>query len=258
MNVLIVTAYKDINRGYWNDEWNRPKDTYISWFINMIAIKNQNIVCFCEEDVKNDIIKRLDGTLPSHLKLLDIELNDTLFINYEKEKEIMESAYFINLLKDRREQNRNPEFCKPEYTCITNSKSMFLRRASNMFNNYTHYAWMDFGFIRQTPPINLNWNCLNDNKIHIATFKNILQDENITPIFALQSWDDFVQGGVLFVPKYLIEWLETVYKIQINIHYSLGITDDDQGIMLQIIQKYRNNFTLHISKQWFAMLHVLV
>lgn len=258
---LFVTAFCDIGRGSWaneHSEWTRSADTYINWFMNMVHIPGIKILCFCEPNIADIIRSRLPPPSPSsapRLTICDLDAPNTNFSNYDTEARIMGSQYFKDLLACRRQGNTNPEFSKPGYNCITNSKPIFLLRATKIFPEHSHYIWADFGLIRnpQGPFPRLLDAC--DDRINIASFLSTWQP--MDALASLRADVNIIQGGLFVVPKGLVGWYHDVYRDTIQQFYDAGITDDDQGIALQIIQKYPYNFHLHFCPHWFAMVRFL-
>jgi hypothetical protein len=125
---------------------------------------------------------------------------------------------------------------------------------------FTHYAWLDFGFIRtndltKQPPVpaKLCWDKLKDGKLHIAVdhvfpAKAKVSDEDI--IFNLQKRQCEMQGYSFIVPTQKLLWYEETYAKMYFRYHSLGLVDFDQCIALQVIRENYDHFTLHPPSMW--------
>ena len=77
----------------------------------------------------------------------------------------------------------------PEYNIVNHNKVIFLKRAKSLFPNYSHYSWIDFGFLREDKYIisNFNWKLLNNYKIEFQ--RNLLEISNQYQLkYNLEQW----------------------------------------------------------------------
>jgi hypothetical protein len=192
-----------------------------------------------------------------------MDLGDTFFKMLYEERRVMESQEFKNLVSQYGQGLDLPERHIPEYTLINHCKLSFLRHAMQLFQRqegFTHYAWLDFGFIRtndltKQPPVpaKLCWDKLKDGKLHIAVdhvfpAKAKVSDEDI--IFNLQKRQCEMQGYSFIVPTQKLLWYEAEYIKMYFRYHSLGIVDFDQCIALQVIRENYDHFTLHPPSMW--------
>jgi hypothetical protein len=216
MNVLCVSAFKDINRGKWDgqwSEWNRTNDQYIDWFNNIVK-SPLNLVCFCENDIAEKIKNKTGFT-----NCYNYNIEDTFFKYYENEKNIMNSDSYKNVVGSR---YKHPEHSIPEYNLVQHSKTSFIRRASELFPNYTHYVWIDFGYLRSESDIQreINWEKINDNKIHYASFCDIFDNNIMSPKDMCKYAPESIQGSIIITPKNLTHWYEEQYSKILTEDYS--------------------------------------
>ena len=261
MKVLVVTAFIDIQRGSW-PHWTRTNDEYINWFSNLIQVPEIEIICFCETTIKDQIIEQLRYNGISYDKnritFTPIFYEDTFFVYIDKESEIMQSANFLDIVGPRR---GHPEHCVPAYNCIQHSKVNFVRKAVDLKPNYTHYAWIDFGYLRNKndiPSSKPSWELLfNDDKIHYIGFRDVIPTEEFDPIQTCKYAPEVIQGSFFIVPKPLVYWYETAYCDMLHKYHLLGIADDDQAIALQVMCKDKDNFTINTNNNWFQVFNMM-
>jgi hypothetical protein len=252
--VLCITAFKDIQRGDWSgihSEWKRTNDEYIDWFNNLVN-SPIDMICFCDEPVAQRIRDKTGFT-----KIFPYDEKDTFFKYLEKEKEIMNSPYYKEVLKHR---IKHPEHSIPAYNLVQHSKTSFIRRASQMFPDYTHYAWVDFGYIRDKNniPKSINWSPVATTKIHYAAFHNIQSQHICDPLQMCIHAPSILQGSMFVLPKELASWYEKKYENIIFMYHNLCLADDDQAVALQVIKAYPDKFNLHILHEWFSIFNVLL
>jgi hypothetical protein len=245
-DILFITAFKDIGRDNWNAYYQRKIDEYIEQFGRLIKC-GFNLICFCEYDIAVILREMYDF---KNVYAYDFE--NTFFKYLKEEREIINSEDFNNLINHRKYY---PECTIPEYNIVNHNKVIFLKRAKDLFQNYSHYSWIDFGFMREDKYIikKFSWNNLDKNRIQhsiLCSNKNI---EYISPIDNCIQAKEIFTGGVFIVPNHLIEWYLKKYEEILKEFRLLNIVDDDQAVYLQIYLKYRYLFNLSETK-WFDML----
>lgn len=244
--VLCVSAFRDIGRGGWNGrhaEWKRTTNEYMEWFTNLTKAPI-DLICFCDEP----LIQEMGKTFP-------YDESDTFFKFIEKEKEIMNNEYYKTSLGRR---IRHPEHSIPEYNLVQHSKTSFIRRARTIFPEYTHYAWIDFGYIRESRdiPLEVVWDTVTTDKIHYASFP--IPDVIPDPLSLCQIAPQVIQGSMFILPNELAEWYEKEYEAMLMEYHRLGLTDDDQALVLQIFKKFPEKFVLHQIHEWFGIFRHLL
>ncbi len=260
--VLWVTAYKHLGRESWHSS--RSFEEYLTCFHR---IKHLDPICFADEPHAS-IIKEQTGL--SHV--LPYNENDTFFPKYlQRQKEILESGDFFMPIQ----KTSWAAFEKPEYGLVNFSKTCILRRASELFPEYTHYAWIDFGYAKkQSDAIPKNFECsqlIAYDKILIASCRDLFFNEDNEPMYgawgsrdrnhaSAYNWNnphrvhtDFhylLQGNLYIVPKNLTHWLERQMEHSIIRHHNLGIVNHDEPFFLPIIHDFRDKFYIYIKTEW--------
>ena len=239
---LFVTAFKELGRAGWPG-FERSANDYLTWFANL-ARAPLRLICFCEPDIAEKL--RAIGfteTYPydeasTFLSLLPIETA------------IMNSPRFKQITNYR----TDPECTQPAYTLVNHSKYIFMERAHELFPDYTHYAWIDFGYQR-TPdvPHTLSFATLTD-KIEISSFKSLDPAAILDPFTFCMHSSHIIQGGFFVVPKHRVTWLVAEYKKVIAEYHAQGLVDDDEGLVLQVYKKFPHEYTLHVTSKWFTHL----
>lgn len=252
--VLCVTAFRDIQRGAWDGchkEWKRSNDEYIAWFANLMKCPI-DLVCFCDEPIASQIKEKTGFS-----NILPYAEDDTFFKYVSLEKKVMESAYYRRVLAHR---IAHPEHSIPEYNIVQHNKTSFIRRASQLFPEYTHYAWIDFGYVREQNaiPSSVNWEKVATNHIHYASFNLFANVNDISdPLSMCIHAPCTLQGSMFVLPKDLSYWYENAYMEVLMDYYTIGLTDDDQAIALQVLKKFPNKFVLHYIPEWFGIFKYL-
>jgi hypothetical protein len=246
-SVIFVTAFKNLNRHNWKG-FERSVDNYVNYFANLTMIPIR-LICYCEDEVRDILHNKLKffNTYP-------YKPEETFFRFIEKERVIMDSMQFKALVKHR----NDPETNKPEYNSATHNKSWFLKRTKDMFPNYTHYAWIDFGYIRtkNNIPTQLNFASLPDNKILFSTMKPLQIDKLLNPIEAcIDINSQTLIGGLYFCPKDMVDWYYKEYYNMVMSYYANNLVDDDQEIVKQLLKNHTDKFKLVVTGGWFELLN---
>ena len=264
MKLLWVTAFRDLKRENWIASA-RSLDFYLECFERIAGPLSPHLVCFADDPiatrVRNLGVKTLpylyeDTLTPKHLERQKMILNDPKF------KEMIPE--FLRMC---------PEFNIPEYGLVNFSKTSFLRRASELFPGYTHYAWIDFGYAKtpaEAPPESpfVVDSLVDPDKILIASFRNAILDEEGEPALCLYgqqtneisgryNWNNpvkclkepphIIQGNLYVVPKRFTHWLEMAMERSIERNHDLGIVRHDESFFLPILHDFRSRFHLHIK-----------
>lgn len=244
---LFVTAFKDIGRTNWEAYYQRNTNEYIEQFGKLLKC-GFKLICFCDYEL-GEILKEKYN----FHNIYSYDSDNTFFKYLNKQREIIDSDFFNNLINSRK---LFPECSIPEYNIVNHNKVIFLKRAKQLFPDYTHYSWIDFGFLREDKYIikYFNWNILNNYKIQhsILCNKNI---NYIDPISNCREAREIFTGGCFIVPTHLIQWYYNEYEKMLLHFQELNIVDDDQAIYLQIYFKYKDLFFLS-ETSWFNMLEM--
>ena len=261
--ILWVTAFRDIKRETWPLAI-RTVEEYFTYFQHLIEPIGKELVCFIDEPHAERVRKLGVRTLP-----YDIE--DTYIPkHYPRHKELIDTRAFHHLLPEYlRDQ---AEYTIPDYAMTLYGKQCFIRRASDLFPEYTHYAWIDFGYARSKDDVesfsNIYKNVPND-QIYISSFRRLDFDENHEPVLGdwgsdivgPHNWNNWllwmrapmwiIQGNLWFVPKKLTHWVEEQMDRSIERQHAAGlIVSHEEPLWLPIIHDFRSRFKINIKTEW--------
>ena len=264
MKLLFVTAYKHLGRESWYSA--RPFELYIEYFKRIVHL---DPVCFCDEPYASRV-RELGIT-----RVLPYNEYDTFFPKYlDRQGEILYSEEFSKKLPYERQ--RNPGYEHADYGLVCFSKTSFVRRASELFPDYTHYSWIDFGYAKgeDDVPRAGEWKCTNlitDDKIIIGSCHDLFFDENNEMMYGdfasldrsqaiRYNWNNpwkvhhdhhyLLHGNFWIAPKKYTHWFEQEMNRSIQRHHELGIANHDEPYMLSIIHDFPSRFHIHVKEKW--------
>ena len=258
--VLWVTAYKHLGREKWHSA--RSFEEYLTCFER---IRHLDPVCFIDEPHASAV---------KVSRILPYDEQDTFFPKYLlRQREILESDDFLMPIP----KTSWAAFESAEYSIVNFSKTCLLRRASELFPGYTHYAWIDFGYAKKPgDAVPEHFECtrlIDHDKILIAACRDVFLDDSGVPMYGawgstnpqdatVYNWNnphrvhkDFhylLQCNLYIVPKNLTHWLEREMERSIQRHHDLGIANHDEPFFLPIIHDFRNRFRIYIKTLWTA------
>jgi len=246
-SVIFVTAFKNLDRHNWKG-FERSVENYINYFENL-SIVPIRLICYCEDNVRDILHNKL-----KFLNTYPYKPEETFFRFIDKERTVMNSSQFKNLVKHR----NDPETNKPGYNSATHNKAWFIKRCKEMFPNYTHYAWIDFGYIRSKDnvPEQLDFSSLPTDKILFSTMKPFKIDRILNPIEAcIDINNQTLIGGIYFCPKDMVDWYYEEYYNMVIKYYENNLVDDDQEIVKQLLKTHSDKFKLVVTGGWFELLN---
>ena len=261
--ILWVTAFRDIGRKDW-DIADRSVDEYLKCFDRLVKPLGTDFVCFVDEPYASTIRQKMDKVFP-------YDIDDTYIPRLKaRQEEITKSASFIEKVPEHR--RLCPEFTRADYSLTLCAKQCFVRRASDMFPEYTHYAWIDFGYAKTddvAPPCPVTYDKVLPDKIMISSFCGLDIDKDGEPImsdYGTQNYKPYnwnnpvkflkdniysIQGNVWFVPKKWTHWLETEMAHSIERNQALGfIAGHDEPVWHSVIHDFRSRFDINIKTEW--------
>lgn len=246
--VLFISAFKDLGRSEWN-HYKRTTEQYIEYFGNLLKC-NLNLICFCEEPISKILNDKYNFN-----KTYSYDKDDTFYKYLDIDTEIINSNDFNKLIEHRK---NHPECFSPEYNIVNHNKVLFIQRAKKMFPSYSHYVWIDFGYLRNSNQsiIEINENNL-PTKIKYSSMFIPKLSEIPNPIESCCLAPEIIQGSMFIVPSSLVDWYAEKYTKMIEYYQSLNIVDDDQGLVLQIYKQNPEYFELYVTKEWFTLLYTL-
>ena len=254
---VIVTAFVDIGRDTWSRNrvgarsvprfLDRSVDTYIESFHRLTRLKNQ-ILVFGESELRTKL-----GTLPSNVEFVDLGQN---YLSQHQElldeiSRVQKDPSFIKLVKDP----RMPEYWSPEYVLVNFLKATFVNRAiSNYSNPEKTFAWIDFGYAKDFTriPASEPWMVPTTDKLVIFAFEDPLLAR---PVFKYTRENKVVIQGCHLVGL-APAWREfqELMEFAIRAFLSVGMIDDDQGLMLLAVQKKPEIFGVNSAiPGWFNL-----
>jgi glycosyltransferase involved in cell wall biosynthesis len=262
--ILWVTSFRDIKRETW-PVGIRTIEEYFEYFEHLVeGMKGRDFICFIDEPHAERVRQFGVRTLP-----YDIE--DTYIPkHYARHKELIDTRAFHHFLPENlRDQ---PEYTIPDYALTLYSKQCFIRRASDMFPDYTHYAWVDFGYARGKEDVDNFSNIYKhvpDDQIYISSFRRLGFDENNEPVMGEwgsdemnpYNWNNWllwmkepmwiIQGNMWFVPKKFTHWLEEEMDRSIERQHAAGIiVSHEEPLWLPIIHNFRSRFKINVKTEW--------
>jgi protein YibB len=252
---VIVTAFIDIGRARWSRNrvglkkvprfLDRSVDTYIESFRRLTRLKNE-ILVFGESGLRAKL-----GNLPSNVKFLDLG-EDYLSQHQELLEEISQvqrNPIFKKFINDP----RMPEYWSPEYVLVNFLKATFVNRAiSDYSSSEKTFAWIDFGYAKDftTIPTSEPWVVPTTGRLEIFAFEDPMLAR---PVFKYTRENKVViQGCHLIGPA--TSWVEfqQLMEFAIKAFLSVGMIDDDQGLMLLAVQKHPEIFGVNRAiPGWF-------
>ena len=254
---IVVTGFIDIGRDNWSRNrvglkkvprfLDRNVDTYIESFNRLIQLKNQ-ILVFGETDLKMKL-----GTLPSNVKFIDLGQN---YLSQHQEllneiSRVQRNPIFRKLIKDP----RMPEYWSPEYILVNFLKATFVNKAiSDYLDSKKTFAWIDFGYAKDFTkiPTSEPWMVPITDKLEIFAFEDPLLAR---PVFQYTRENKVVIQGCHIVGS-TSSWREfkVLMDFAIMAFLSVGMIDDDQGLMLLAVQKKPEIFRINTAiPGWFNL-----
>jgi len=245
-SIIFVTAFKDINRDSWSDEFKRDVNTYIEYASNLFNM-HIRIVCYCSKDISDRF--KINN---KHIEFRDYDENNTFYKYLSIETDIINSNHFKKLIYTR----NDPECHYAEYNIVNHNKIIFVERTKKLYPNYSHYAWVDFGYFRnrETIPRFLTFTELLDTVEFVSLSDINISNIDIPTNICVDPSKNSISGGLFILPSRLVEWYLQEYTNMLIYYHSLNIVDDDQAIVLQLYKKFPDNFTIRINNKWFQFL----
>ena len=248
-DICLVTAFFDIGRGNWGS-YNRSVEYYINSFSNYLQL-DYHMVIFIDERYINLI--KTDKTCFNKILIpinqTFLENNIHAWKNLELDRSIINSDKYKNLVKTR---NGNPENLYSEYNCINHAKIDFINYALP-FIKTDFVCWSDFGYhssILQNDFKRFPKDILDISKFDTSKINTMLLNKvgKYDPIFILQTAPDIFTGSFYGLPTKLVPQFQELYHSCIDELYSLGISDDDQHVLLRCYCKNPSLFQLYLSE----------
>lgn len=251
--ICYVSGFLDLKREKWS-HFSRSFDKYFAAFkllADLFKTKSEScLVVFIDKIHYATVFEYTKNIERITLVQIDrdwLHENSPLWQRLNREREIMQSASHIELIKHR---FKCPETHNPEYTLINHCKIDLIFEAMKKVN-YEYYAWVDFGYFSSSE----NWSgkLLDSNKLSLTTINysliNLIDDMDKNIIYTLVEAPEKIGGFFFFGRKdKLIEYRKLYHKVHKTLQ-DINIVDDDQCMALQCYFKNPSLFTLHMNKK---------
>ena len=275
--ITIVTAFFDIGRDNWNQEFKRDVNFYIHSFLHFFQYP-YSMVCYIDDRYIEQVIQEYEKSpyknkrfIPINREWLNENINawkllsiDQTIITSEQYKSILENRlrfmYPDGIPEVNRRNHLFPENEWPEYNAINHSKIDFI--SNSIINGYitTQYTcWCDFGYfnsqhngnITTFPTSLLDTNKFNKNKISFL-LRNPVNERDKNMLYTLVIAPEVFTGTFFVGPSLLMLKMQKLYHESVKELYRNGISDDDQHVYLRCYLKEPDFFDIHIiqSEEW--------
>jgi len=249
-DIIFTTAYKDINRGNWNN-FVRSNKTYIDYFYNLADNIKYKLVVYVECDIKEIMFN--EHTFNDNIIFIDMNGVYTFYQKYlEKDKIIINSEIFKGKIPENRKNK--PECLYSEYNLINHSKINFVANTKRIFPNYKYYSWIDFGIMNEkieNIPNNIDISLLQNKIIYHCVHPP--PTERISEEEMLKSDQVYFLGSAFIVFRDLVEHFENIWEYKIIQWQEQYITDDDQNLILQLYYNCPGLFQKIENTEWFGI-----
>lgn len=267
-DITMVTAFYDIGRGKWNNEFIRSSQYYIQSFFKYLDYPYK-MICFIDDRYIDEIISEYIKS--KYRNKIFIPINKEWLIenihawkNYERETTIINGDEYQNCIKEERmrlippqyfnvDKNINgylfPENVYPEYNLINHSKVDFMMYAKKCgFIKTMMTCWSDFGFFYSIikypnlyPKNILDVNKIPHEKMMILSARPIIEsDYNIFSTLILAP--DVLKGSFMTIPTKLVDRIQDLYHDCLDELYDNNVCDDDQHVFIRcIVKSIKNN-----------------
>lgn len=227
----IVTGFFDINRENWKT-YKRDNKTYFENAKRLFQTPEDMIV-FISKDLVDFVKSNRNPEYKTYI--IPCEYNELYYASYEpKIKEIMDSQQFKKGLK----APDCPECFKPKYNVIMWSKLPLIQRASELYPEYTHFAWVDFG-------IHSHILTKLGQPIYSKGIKNIVKlhcllkiDSKIDIQAYFKAQETKLAGGSITGSKENLSLFNYLMKYEIDTIMDKGLVGSDQSFFTLIVSKY--------------------
>jgi protein YibB len=207
----------------------------------------------CEIDTEiivytsSDIAPRLAAISPN-VKVVEYD-----YFNIHKElrdkiEEIQTSPEFVKKINPY--QVRNPEYWSKDYVGVTSLKAFYVADAYErglITNEFA--AWVDFGYCRDDEhiPLNKTWEYdFTPGLMHYFNYRDPeFRQAKQQVSMAVQNNVVFIIGGVFVAQKEQWQVLANDMKEALDYLMSIGLVDDDQGLLLMAYFKNPDMYELH-------------
>jgi hypothetical protein len=233
--IQCISAFIDIGRDNWTNGYARTTDKYIQNFINFYSNIELDLILFCEEYIKIEILKKIDDSFKTRINFQKINRNDLYYFNIVNDiDKVQKSSKMIDYKK--RDYSNPPEYSNPEYVALMFAKTEFIKIAyERELILSDNIAWIDFGIGHSNPLYiesikNKKLISPNSDKIILFNRQNIQLSKD--PFFYSKMSDNvLICGGFYVIPTNLIIHFFDEFKRIVKEFIDFEIIDDDQTIL---------------------------
>jgi len=252
-DVTIVTAFFNINRENMNTNLNdnRKVNDYINEFMKYNSV-NYKMVIFMDSRYSLNLNNPNTIIIPIDISFLEKNIYAWQQLNLDSS--IINSGGYRSLVKERISSGFI-ENISSEYNVIMHSKIDFLSYAvKEGFIKSGMVCWSDFGifkiFENELPTKPLDSLKMNTSRVNFC-LRNELSPKDTDPFYTLQNAPETFTGGFYSIPVKLISEFQELYHSCLQELYSLGISDDDQHLLLRCYYKKPHLFELFLdTSKW--------
>jgi len=249
---LVVTGFFNINRDKWESIYQRQLSKYFENAKRILSTP-EDMVIFTSKDNIEFISENRNKSYFTHLVITNYE--DLKYYKYEDRiKNIMLSESFKKLITH--DVCKVPEFNNPEYLVVIWSKINLIKRAIEMFPDYTHFGWIDFGLHphiipEDYPPFYPKGIISDLIKIHCRSLP--LETDSEINNFMIKSNDRLCAGSItghkdnIIIFEYLLD--RQISKLLDN-----NIVHCEQSIFTLIYLEHKGLFDLSFGDCWDGIL----
>lgn len=260
-SITIVTAFIDIGRGEWDNQYKRSTQFYIESFLHYLKYPYQ-MACYIDDRYIDEILEhyvkspyRNKMFIPINKRWLKNNIHawkqlelDKEIISSQKYKEYMQQRLRI-MYPDGASNVESQKYIFPEnqyseYNIINHSKIDFIMHAiENGFildTTDTITCWCDFGYFgtqHDNDPVTFPTQTLDKSKFKSDKLTFFIQNravrECVDPVFMLIQSPEIFTGAFWGGPTSLMSRFQELYHISVDELYKYNISDDDQHVYLR-------------------------
>lgn len=258
MSVCYVSAFYDINRENWKALYPRSFSEYLKYFLPYIDLfsrddKKCEMIVYIDDKHIDEVKKHMKPN--TDIKLIPInkefmETNIPMWKKLDREKEIMSSSEFKNLIPHRL---NFPENSVPEYSLINHSKIDFVNYTiENKLSSFDYFLWTDFGVLTKEefiPKKFINIDQMKVDKINISLI-NHMDNRDSDRIYILINAPEKIGGAFYFGEKNVWKKFQCLYHAILSEYQISGICDDDQALVIACHFRDPTLFHMHYIGRW--------
>jgi protein YibB len=237
--ITIVTAFFDIGRGDWT-KFARSVDIYFRNFERLCLLDNP-IILFTESKHR-ERLSRLQAKKAN----LVVYYEDDLF---ERHADLLAAIGRVQQSEAYKQgilDPQCPEYYEPRYVLVNYLKAQFCESAIRQQGIQSGLvAWIDFGYLKKKRqiPMSLRWDYPYEDKIHMYSLLPVDGEIDITK--TVKENIVYIQGCHIIAPAH--RWPQMVQLMQgaIDRLFSMGLTDDDQSMLLLAYLASPQDFVIH-------------